>query len=374
MQLLKKQIFDMAGQAFSEAMGREGETLEGYWTGATYPVLFRKNSDVNQQTNRLSIFYSANLPIGAGTLLRGHGRVYLSNNQETPENSDYRRSDIWETNLTINTVSGDHEIMLPAFAEVLQSPYPSTGGMVSIIGGTIEVVTGDCQVSRSLSINSEFSALGGVYKVVNRYFANGMAYFFVERQLDRPEEIPSYTLTIDIPGTFALGTSILLSATAIRDEQVITNATLQWSSSDPAIASIDNGTVSFLTAGEAVITALWLEHGISASKSITVSEEDSIDCTISGSDTIVHGMNSTYSASIYINGQPSTEGFVLSWSLDRPADLVGKVSLTSNGLSTTVAVVDDENLVSKTFNLVASVEHNGDISNFTKLITIRGWF
>lgn len=379
MQLLNKPIYDVAKQAFDDAIGRESKTLESYWSpGTTYPVFYRRNSDANKTTNRLTVYYGADQPIRAGFLLKGHGLVYLAINQETPENENYKKSDLIETNVVINTVSAGQEIILPCYAETLQTPYPSSGQQISVIGGTIEIITSDCAISRALQINAEFysAMLGGRYKVSNRLFLSSLCHFYVERVTDsqEPPAEPVYSLSLDLPDTVALGSSIPLSATALRNGQPISNATLYWSSSDPAIASIADETVTFLAAGEAVIMALWLEHGIEANKPITVSEVDSIDCTFTGSDTIVHGMSSTYSASIYINGQPSTEGFVLSWSLDLPADLVGKVSLTSNGLSTTVAVVDNENLISKIFNLVASIERNGDIANFTKGIVIRGWF
>lgn len=262
-------MYDTVNSAFTDALKREGKVINSYLDNTPYNVIFRRNSDTNKIQNTLTIYYSADSTVHAGQLLKYKGKTYLAINQETSENDTYLRSDLFETNASITSVLGGIESITPIYAYDLASVLGQGTSLVLTVGGNLKLITEDNATSRALTLNTVFVAMGGAWKIVNLIYKEGVAYIYVERD---SASAPVYTLSITSSDSYYVGDTAIFTATAKSGTDTITNATIQWSSSDTLIATIDStGHVSFIAEGSVVFTALWVEHNLTATKSITIS-------------------------------------------------------------------------------------------------------
>lgn len=267
-------MYDMLTSQFRDTLAREGKTITSSTGNTSYTCVFRTNSDKNKPYDRVTIFYLVTENIEQGQLLRFKDKYYLVLNQETAENDVYYKSDLLQVNTQIQTISSGYELHIKCYAEDFTSVNPVGSSQISVVGGNISFMASDNADTRRLGINSTFTALGATWKIINVYYKSGLCYIYVERIADSPTTL-TYTLTVTGSDDCMMEESIPLSATAAVNDgsttTTILNPTIVWSSSDSSIATVSNtGTVSGISAGTATITATWVEHGITATKEITV--------------------------------------------------------------------------------------------------------
>ena len=81
-----------------------------------------------------------------------------------------------------------------------------------------------------------------------------------------------YALVINGEDSYTTKDTPTLTATATKDGEVVSTATITWESKNTEIATIDStGKVTFLSDGEVIISATWMEQNITATKNIIVS-------------------------------------------------------------------------------------------------------
>ena len=345
-------------------------------TGNTsYKCLFRKNSDKNSSDNRLTIFYPTSEAIAQGQLLKYGGRYFLTLNQETIENETYQKSDLLEVNTSIHTISSGYELYLKAYSEDITSVGVTGNSQISVVGGNISLMTQDNADSRKLAINATFTALGATWKIINLYYKNGLCYIFTERSADSTTT-PVYSLAIVSADTYTEGDTGTATTTAtITDGSTVTNilnATINWSSSDMSVATVDNsGHITTLKSGTFVLTATWVEHGTIATKTVTVSSNISYTAAITPSyKEVGTGRGYTFTVTftdstgtvvtltpVWSFTMDTTDPTLLSGiTLTYPASNTCRVGVASNddlvGYTVTLHVKDSNNLCSATATIV----------------------
>lgn len=262
-------MYDTVNSAFSDALKREGKVIYAYSDNTPYNVIFRRNSDTNALQNKSTIYYPADIGISAGQLLKFKNNVYLAVNSETSENDVYHKSDLFQTNTTLESFKDGIESNTPMYSYDVSTTIQGSSKTVLEIGGNLEMITIDNAASRALTINTVFSAMGENWKIINLLYKNNIAYIYVEQTSDAA---PTHTLSISgASDSYYVGDTATLTTIAKRNTDTVTNATISWTSSDTNLATIDNnGNVSFLAEGSVTITALWVEHNITSTKSITI--------------------------------------------------------------------------------------------------------
>ncbi len=262
-------MYDTINSQFADALIREGRVITLLTSGTSFKCLFRRNSDTNSKQDRTTIFYSINTPLIEGSVLQFKNDTFIALNQETAENEVYYKSDLLKTNTNITILAGGKELILHCYAGDLTATALISTTTISTVGGNIELLTEDNKNSRLLAIDNTFNALGGTYKIINLYYKAGLAYIYVERTANAA--VPTYTLAINASDSYNVDDVATLTATAMSDTTQITNPTIEYSVSDTSIATITTGgVITFVAKGTITISAKWLEHNITATKSIEV--------------------------------------------------------------------------------------------------------
>lgn len=367
-------IYNAHQSQFLQAMQREAKTITNYWTEQKFPVLFKKNQNTNQNNNNITIYYSANEPIKEGDLLCYGGKVFLTLNAETIECEIFRRSDCLETTMVLETYSNKKEMQIPCYSYDLLNVNPNTGSIINLVNGTIELMTQHCVYSDDLTIDSTFSGMGGVYKIVNLYYKSGILHIFVQRALGSSSTI--YTIKIASETQYPAASTAQLKTVASRTEGIVENPTINWSSSAPSIASIDNaGLLTCHTVGTVNITATWVEHSITEQVAIEVTDPATTPevCEITGEEEIIYGTEEIYTAKFYDATGIVDDNITPVWSLELPPTLEGKVQLvTPINKEVTVAIAENEKIINSVFNLKLT-DANSEYEEI-KPLKICGWF
>ena len=317
-------MYDMLSSQFKDALSREGKIVTST-VGESYTCLFRTNADKNKSYNRVTIFYMATENIEQGQLLKFKDRYYIVLNKETPENEVYYKSDLLEVNAQIHTISNGYELYINCYAEDFTSVNPVNNAQLSVVGGNISFMASDNMDTRQLSINNTFTALDVTWKIVNIYYKSGICYIYVQRTTDNPST-PTYALTITGSDSFKVDDTGVLSAVAtITDGANITtivNPTISWSSSDNAIATVTSaGQITAISSGTTTITATWVEHGITATKDITVQSDVSYSATIAPTNSsIATGRSKTFTVT-FTDNTGAAVNLTPVWSLTLPPEV-----------------------------------------------------
>ena len=149
-------MYDTLYSAFVDALKREGKVITTYTENTPCNVLFRRNSDLNKPTNTTTIFFPVVSPIRAGQLLKFKNATYLSINQETAENDVYLKSDLRQTNATINYISQGIEQSIPVYANDVNDALANSGSVLSLVSGNVLMLAEDNSLTRTLKLGTIF--------------------------------------------------------------------------------------------------------------------------------------------------------------------------------------------------------------------------
>lgn len=274
-------MYDTVNSAFTDALKREGKVINAYSDNKPYNVIFRRNSDTNKLQNTTTIYYSADSNIHSGQLLKYKGKTYLSINQESSENEVYLKSDLRQTNATMNYIVGGTEFNVPAYAYDVQSPLLINGNVISVVGGNIELISENSTTTRTLKIDDKFSAIGGYWKINNLIYKDNVVHIYVERYV----ESQNYTVTITANDSYVIGDTVQFVATAKAEDELISNANIIWTSSNDKATVTPDGKVSFIADGNVTISAEWEEHNVTTDKIITVTKPAKYELVVNSLDT-----------------------------------------------------------------------------------------
>lgn len=341
-------MYDILSSQFNDAMSREGKTITSS-TGKPYKCFFRKNSDKNQTNNRVTIYYWATEDIAQGQMIKYNNNYYIVLNRETVENDVYKKSDLLQVNTEIYTIakasnSEGYELYIKAYAQDITSVGLTGNSKISVVGGNLELITEDNTDSRNLSIGSTFTALGGSWKIVNLYYKSGLCYIYVERYTPTATT-PTYALSITANDTYNVDETGMFTATATVSDNAVTttilNPTITWTSSDENIATITNdGMITAIAEGTVTITATWVEHGITATREITVKSNVVITYTAAITPTSKNiRTNSGYTfTGAFTDSTGATAPLTAVWSLTYEDSFMAPLVTLANQTDTSVRV------------------------------------
>lgn len=141
--------------------------------------------------------------------------------------------------------------------------------------------------------------------------------------------VPNSVNIVGTPSTFYIGATKKLSA-AVRPIHV-ENRTVQWSSSNPAIATIDtDGVVTGVAAGTTTITARTQDGGLVATTNLSVSSLAVTDFSVTPANTIIPVGDTFTISTEFVPANASDQS--VSWQSSNPA-----VATVNNGVIRAVA-------------------------------------
>ena len=369
-------MYDVIASQFGDALSREGKTIYAP-AGTAYPCIFRKNSDKNNVGNRLSIYYPAAAGIYQGQILNYKDKSFIVLNKETDENDVYKKSDLIQTNTVISLTSGGYELNIKAYAQDVTALTATGNSTIKTVDGDITILTEDNPQSRALAIDSTFNALGASWKIDNLYYKDGIAYIHVVRVVAAPV---TYTYAIAIStstDTYTKGDTATLTTTCTATPsggtaQVINNATVEWTSSDTSIATIDStGTLTAVGVGSVTITARWVEHDVSTTKTFTIKTDVVVtyNAAISGKSTHRTALANVYTAS-FTDGSGAVASLTPAWSVVSSDFDVKLLTITYPGAMTiSITVPDNNKLVGCTYTI--NLSDSNSLCSTSKVVTIK---
>ncbi|MGX8701350.1 Ig-like domain-containing protein [Caproiciproducens sp.] len=151
------------------------------------------------------------------------------------------------------------------------------------------------------------------------------------------------TLTITGNDTYTTADTPTLTATAYKDGVVDSTATITWVSSDSTIATINStGIITFLKAGSVTFTATWVQYNVTQTKVITVTQAQTMTCTISyktSSEIKAGGSAKPYTAHFWIGTTELTDQ-TAAWTVTPPTGYESYITTTinPNGVVNTISI------------------------------------
>lgn len=350
---------------YKRTMEREGKILTTYTDGAKFKAFFRINNDNENQRETIVIYYDVTAPVRPGTLVMyGYG-VYLALNRETVENDVYYKSTLVKCNGVYNENCGA-VMNIPFYSDNMKSSVSVGNGTITMLNGNIEIITEENSLSKKIKIDQKFNEFGRTFNVCNLYSMDGILHIIAEVYSNMT---PSYTYSIVIDGTpttsLKTGETVQLTATTYMGETISTGATLDWTSSDNTIATVDGtGLVTCVSEGTAIITCTWVEQDVKETVSINVSDSSEPvtptgnTYTISGNTNLKNGFSRTYTLTITDSSGNDITSSQNDYSWNIVSDFTDKIEqvITDNKIKLTV---DDENLFDESFVLQVLV--NSDV-------------
>ena len=332
------EAYSVAREQFLDYLQREGTTIEDYWTGDKYRCFFRRNKDTNQTNANVSLFYPIGENIHPGSIIKHYDETYLVLNKETVENRAYHRCDAINADVMLSTYNPQTGEDIPCFAYDLTSTIPTQADSHTFleINGNVEMMTGDNDVVRKLCIGYEFNAMGNWYSIVSINYKTGITRI-VASVIVAPSNQPDRSLSINMDGSYTQGTETQLHATALFGEQIVNNATLEWTSSDSEIVTVTtDGYAKFVGDGACYVTCTWKEHNISDTAYVQVDAVPvELVCTITGKDSITSSGSATYTARFYLeDGQTEDASITPVWSLSVPDAIKNLISISAQSGNT----------------------------------------
>ena len=162
---------------FEYACAKNGHEMYNVSKDSIEKVLFQKTLN-NRTQEKVNIFYSKDSEIERGDILEFKDESYIVINMNYPENDAWGNSTLIKCN-TVWNLFGEE---VPMVASDLNSPNPRHGSFGSSVNGVINFYTKDIPLLHSkVSINDYFYDFGGCYKLVNKFFIDGLAYLYFKR-------------------------------------------------------------------------------------------------------------------------------------------------------------------------------------------------
>ncbi len=257
----------------------DNETNEAtlHYGGNEIKCFFRRNNDATNNRDTMILYHSPFEKVKAGSLIDFRGKTFLALNDETAENNIYFKNAVVQTNGMITTFSLSAED-IPVWADNANNETLANGEMIKLIDGTLRLLTEDCEQSRKIQIGDRFNEYGRSWSISNIYFKDGLAHILAEVIEDDNPEFSYRIEFVDFETTAKPNTEVQLVCRCFRNDKLIENPTLTYSSSDNFLATIDeNGKISYSeNLGEVYFIVTW--NGYSQiTETVTIAEEPAED-------------------------------------------------------------------------------------------------
>lgn len=305
----------------------------------------------------------------------GYG-VYLALNRETVENDVYYKSTLVKCNGVYNENSGA-VMNIPFYSDNVKSSVSVGNSTITMLNGNIEIITEENSLSKKIKIDQKFNEFGRTFNVCNLYSMDGILHIIAEVYSNMT---PTYTYSVVIDGIpttlLKTGETVKLTATTYMGETITTGATLDWTSSDSTIATVDGtGLVTCVSEGTALITCTWVEQDVKGTATINISNTESVaptgyTYTISGNTNLKNGFSRTYTLTITDSSGNDVTSSQNDYSWNIVSDFTDKIEqvITNNQIKLTV---DDEDLFDKSFVLQVLV--NSDVKASITITIVEPW-
>ncbi len=333
---------------FDATMEREGRNITAYTSGSEFQVFMRRNDDGNNYEDRITLYYYTNAPVVQGSLISYGNKIYILVNRETEENHCYYKSGALACNGMI-TLNNREVIGIPCYADSMKDSLVERNNAISLVDGNMEFITESNSLSRQIQIDDTFNEFGRTYKVDNIYYKDGILHIISEVTTN---QIPVEHLAVIIDGltegSYMAGDAVQLSA-ALYINNVITNGTVTWESTDTGVAVIDGtGKVTFLSDGSVAFRAYWIEKDTFETSNIVTAGNPDVSYTykIIGKPELTCGMRRKYTIKITDNAGNESDNAAFTWNVVSDFE----VEQIINGNQITLRV-DDEKMDGNTFVL-----------------------
>lgn len=353
---------------FNEVMQREGQTATALTSGKAFNAFFRKSNDNLNNRDSMIIFYSVDAPVKAGSLIEYKGNTYLLMNQETGENEVYFKSAIARTMGNISTHSLS-VVNLPFYGININGATAQGDNNLSIIDGNIEVLTEDCEQSRKLAVNDVFNEWGRTWEIKNLFYIDGICHVILEITADAT---PTYEYTLVLTDLSVLdvapGDTASIKATALINNLEVA-VTIEYKSSNEEVATIDaEGNIAYIADGQVQFSALWVEQGLEETTELvtvtTASAGDDITIYVQALPEICYDYEKvlTFYA---MRGGVRDDTIPVSFKAENISVVnnydtyLKRIVITDNGDHTIQLLVNGQQMLGKTFDLVAYNEEYG---------------
>ena len=360
---------------YKRTMEREGKILTTYTGGAEFKAFFRINNDNENQRETIVIYYDVTAPVRPGTLVMyGYG-VYLALNRETVENDVYYKSTLVKCNGVYNENSGA-VMNIPFYSDNMKSSVSVGNSTITMLSGNIEIITEENSLSKKIKINQKFNEFGRTFNVCNLYSMDGILHIIAEVYSNMT---PTYTYSVVIDGTpttsLKTGETVQLTATTYMGETITTGATLDWTSSDNTIATVDStGLVTCVSEGTVLITCTWVEQDVKGTATINISNTEPVTptgytYTITGTSRLRIGVSRTYTLTITDSAGNDVTSSQNDYTWNLNCDFDNKIDkvISNNKITLTV---EDEDLIEETFTLEVLTNSNVQASMVVEIIDI----
>ena len=361
---------------YKRTMEREGKILTTYTGGTEFKAFFRINNDNENQRETIVIYYDVTAPVRPGTLVMyGYG-VYLALNRETVENDVYYKSTLVKCNGVYNENSGA-VMNIPFYSDNMKSSVSVGNSTITMLSGNIEIITEENSLSKKIKIDQKFNEFGRTFNVCNLYSMDGILHIIAEVYSNMK---PTYTYSVIIDGTpttsLKTGERVQLIATTYMGETITTGATLDWTSSDNTIATVDGtGLVTCVSEGTALITCTWVEQDVKGTATINISNTEPVNptgytYTISGNTSLKNGLSRTYTLTVTDSSGNDVTSSQNDYSWNIVSDFTDQIEqvITDNKIKLTV---ENEDLIDKTFVLQVLV--NSDVKTSVTITIVELW-
>ena len=366
---------------FNATMKRECITVSDYYDRTkTYDVFFRRSKRGSNSNGKVRIYFSQDTPIDIGTMFVLKDDTYVVTSRDGDE------SDVFYTSIAVKcdtsfTVYSDteHRYVSIPFVTLSDKFTLSSNSTISMISGSVVVYTGDNSYLREVQLNHGFYNYGGYYKVRNTFYNNGLAYVYMTR-----EAMPADKYTLSYNGVTSLdmknATTYQLSYTATKNDAVVNNPALSYTSSDNTIATVDgNGLMTLLKEGNVKITVIWIDGNNTTCETTIAITNGGVEpeptpsigtLTISGVKNLYVGSTRTYKAKYTdANGNDVSSKYTSVWTITNATFDTSKLTHWVEKNEFYVSF-DDENLIGETFTLNA-VDSDGLYTPATRDIELR---
>ena len=347
---------------FDATMKRECITVNDYYDrNKTYNVFFRRSRRGSNPNGKVRIYFSQDTPIDIGTTFVLKDKPYVVTSRDGDE------SDIFYTSIAIKCDTSftvysntEHRYISIPFVTLSDKYTLSSNSTISMVSGAVVIYTGDNSYSRDMEVNSAYYNYGGYYKVRNTFYNNGLAYVYMTR-----EAMPQDKYTLSYNGVTSLNmadaTTYQLSYSATKNDVVVNNPALSYTSSNDTIATVDsNGLMTLLKEGNVKITAIWIDGNNTTCETTIAITNGGVEpeptptggtLTITTNGDLIVGFNRTYTANFKdANGNDVSSNYTCVWSFSNLTFDESKIETykTKNKIR---IMVDDETLIGKTFTL-----------------------
>ena len=347
---------------FNATMKRECITVSDYYDRTkTYDVFFRRSRRGSNPQGKVRIYFSQDTPIDIGTMFVLKDDTYVVTSRDGDESDVFYTSMAVKCDTSFTVYSNtEHRYVSVPFVTLSDKFTLSSNSNISMISGSVVIYTGDNPYSREVEVNENYYNYGGYYEVANTFYNNGLAYVYMTR-----EAKPQDRYTLSYTGVTSLNmkdaTTYQLSYTAIKNDVVVNNPTLSYTSSDNTIATVDrNGLMTLLKEGNVKITAIWIDgNNTTCETTIAISNggvqpepTPSIGTlTISGRTTLKLGVPRTYKAKYTdANDNDVSSNYTSVWTITNANFNTSLLTQTVNGNQITLHY-EDENIIGETFTL-----------------------